>query len=328
MYKKTIDDLITNNKINDRISEIQKIISSQNNDDIYFFKNFCLNNENLFLIFDLLLCYSLIEKEEKIEFYEKIIHNAIEEKIFLKINNFNNKEIEELINIFIDFYFNYLLIIKKFKKIEFNLIFIFDFLSNLYKFNELIIHNKKVYILETWNFFNSINLNEHYNINLYYIYTKKLLILIDVFDYIFRDINSNKEEKEFNLIEKFYNNISKKLDNDVIFLIVKTLHNFSNTYIELNKKDAEKLIYFNFWLSYFLIKTNNYKNKYLFFFLISNINYINHYKNYDYESLKFAINVELNEFNKNEENKEDYLKNIKYIKKMFSHKENILNLFN
>lgn len=294
-----------------------------------YLKIICLDNKKFFLILELLHCYSLVEDLEKIENYENLIHFIFEDKIFLKTIYFSNDDFEELIDYFITFYFNYLLVNKKFRNIEKNFYFIFNFLENLHNFNELIIEKKQIYILETWNYFNSINLNEHYNINLYYVYTKKLFSILGLFNYFKTNIDNDIEKILNNniIIENFYNDLKNNFDDNSIFLIVKTLHNLSNAFIELNKKDLNNIIYFNLYLSYFLIKENNYKNNFLFFFIISNTNYINFFNKFDDEKITKFLTETLKNFTKDEENKEEYLKLMKKIKKMVLNKK-LLNLFN
>lgn len=294
-----------------------------------YLKIICLDNKKFFLILELLHYYSLVEDLEKIENYENLIHFIFEDKIFLKTIYFSNDDFEELIDYFITFYFNYLLVNKKFRNIEKNFYFIFNFLENLHNFNELIIEKKQTYILETWNYFNSINLNEHYNINLYYVYTKKLFSILGLFNYFKTNIDNDIEKILNNNIisENFYNDLKNNFDDNSIFLIVKTLHNLSNAFIELNKKDLNNIIYFNLYLSYFLIKENNYKNNFLFFFIISNTNYINFFNKFDDEKITKFLTESLKNFTKDEGNKEEYLKLMKKIKKMVLNKK-LLNIFN
>lgn len=284
MYIK-IKELINKNSIDESLillNELIKINIEDKNDD---------TNEHIQLLFLLIKRFYIKQEKNKIKESFLFLESKIEKKIFLD-DYYQPKEIEETINLYINFLINFLednIDIMDNKDFYFYLNKIFDFLSNLYSFDEFSIDEKYYVILESWTQFNSYNIKKDYNLKDYHNNITKLLKLIGFNKYIMID-NFNDFNFDNNFIKTLINFNEKEL-----FSLSKILHNYSNTFIEFKHKDINKILKFNVVFSNFLINYNFDFSKFIFFFLISNINYCKYTtENFDLDFIKKEIHNILN----------------------------------
>lgn len=272
-----IKELINNNSIEESLILLNNLIKNNIEEQT---DN---TNEHIKLLFLLIKCFYIKKDNNEVKKYFLILESKIENKIFLDNALYETIEIEELINLYFEFSFNFLEDnINDMENNEYNFYLnrMFDFLSNLYNFDDLNIENKYYFILESWTQFNGYNLKKDFNIKNYYQNTTKLLKLTGFFKYIFtEDYNNLKFNKDLINILSFFN------DKELVSLS-KILHNYCNTFIELKNEDINKILKFNMTFSHFLINKDLNFSNFIFFFLISNINYYKYYIN-DNKNLDF-----------------------------------------
>lgn len=280
MYIK-IKELINKNSIDESLILLNELIKQnikEENDD---------TNEHIKLIFLLIECFYIKQERKKIKDNFLFLESKIEKKVFLD-DFYQSKEIEETINLYINFLINFLeenINVMDNTDFYFYLNRIFDFLSNLYSFDDFSIEDKNYVILESWTQFNSYNIKKDFNLKDYHNNITKLLKLFGFDKYIFIDkLNDFYFDNEFvNLLINF--------NEKELYSLSKILHNYSNTFIELKHKDINKILKFNLVFSKFLINNNFDFSKFIFFFLISNINYCKYAtEDFDLDFIKKEIN--------------------------------------
>ena len=141
MYIK-IQDLINKNNIKEALILLNNITKLSIEDDN-------ISNDNIKLLFLLIKCHIINNDVENIKKNFLLLEKIVEKKIFLDNSLYETKDIEDLINLYINFLYHFLEEKNDNTDLDFYLNYIFDFLSNLYCYDEFNIENKIHYILES-----------------------------------------------------------------------------------------------------------------------------------------------------------------------------------